>query len=294
MTPLRLFWWAPGRNLRLAWPEAKTNPGVWIRLGLRTGRIATNFGDELSSHVVEAVTRRQVQWAEPRSAELVAIGSVLGLYAAMGSGAAVWGTGIREPISPGEAELLKGRLGPILAVRGNHTRDALGLPSSTALGDAGMLAPMFASRSTLRKKGVLAIPHFRAWSSRSGRETVKQLTKVDIDIAEPTLHPRAMIERISNSSLVLTSSLHGLILGHSLGVPTQLVSWDGEADQEPDFKYADYFSSVGHEVSRLPIQLALEESKINEIHQNCEGLVKVLEKKTSTLAEHLVKAIEGF
>lgn len=292
MKALKLFWWAPGRDPRLAWPELKSNPGVWWRLGVSTGRFATNFGDELSRHVVEAATSRKVVWSAPDSAELVAVGSVLGLYAALGSGAAVWGSGIREPLDTEEGERLRIRLGPILAVRGHHTRDALGLPSTQALGDPGVLAPMFARPSAKLHKRPLVIPHFRAWASRSGRQTLRDLTNAGVDIAEPTLHPKTMISRITDSSLVLTSSLHGLILGHSLGVPTQLVSWNGEGVGEPDFKYADYFSSIGEAVSRRSIELALSASELNMVHEECESKVSTLARRTSLLAEDLIGVVE--
>lgn len=292
MKALKLFWWAPGRNPRLAWWELKANPGVWLRLGIRTGRIATNFGDELSRHVVEAATGRRVVWSRPESAELVAVGSVLGLYAAFGSGAAVWGTGIREPLTAEDGERLRSRLGPILAVRGLHTRDALGLSHSQALGDPGVLAPLFARASGKAHKRPLVIPHFRAWASPSGRQLLKRVSAAGLDIAEPTLYPKEMINRIADSSLVLTSSLHGLILGHSLGVPTQLVSWNTDGVAEPDFKYADYFSSIGEDISRISINQVLNKIDLYKVQEQSESRVLVLAQRTSTLADDLMRVAE--
>jgi pyruvyltransferase len=291
VSSLKLFWWAPARDPRLAWPEVKANPAVWLRLAARTGRLATNFGDELSSHVVEAVTGRNVKWASPQQADLVAVGSVLGLYASQGSGAAVWGSGIREPEDAHASKNLVSKLGPILAVRGVKTRAELGLSESTPLGDPGVLAPMFRTPRQTGQRSVLAIPHFRAWSSPSGRETLKLLVQSGIKIAEPTLHPKTMIDRICGASLVLTSSLHGLILGHSLGVPTQLVSWNNHGAHEPDFKYADYASSLNHSISAVSITEALDPQKLRVLHENSEKDVDKLATSTASLAEGLVKAI---
>lgn len=291
MRTLKLFWWAPTKDPRLAWPELKTNPGVWLRLGTRTGRLATNFGDELSSHIVEAVTGRKVTWASPQRADLVAVGSVLGLYASQGSGAAIWGSGIREAVSAQEGQMLSESLGPVLAVRGVRTRLALGLPDSTPLGDPGVLAPLFRTSQRTQQRKVLAIPHFRAWASASGRRTLRQVANSDIQIAEPTLDPKVMIERMCGASLVLTSSLHGLILGHSLGVPTQLVSWNTDGPEEPDFKYKDYASSINQELSTSSIQDALDSKKLKGIHERCETKVVGLERSTALLAEDLVQAI---
>lgn len=264
---------------------------MWIRLAASTGRLGTNFGDELSSHVVEAVTGRRVEWATPQRADLVAVGSVLGLYASQGSGAAVWGSGLREPVGGRESEALLNSLGPILAVRGVNTRTVLGLPESTPLGDPGVLAPLFRKASSVRQRKILVIPHFRAWASASGRESLKQLRGASIDVAEPTLHPRVMIQRICNSSLVLTSSLHGLILGHSLGIPTQLVTWSGAGPQEPDFKYQDYASSINYKVSAVSIQDVLNPMKLKVIHEACEKEVATISSSTSLLADGLLAAI---
>jgi hypothetical protein len=101
-----------------------------------------------------------------------------------------------------------------------------------------------------------------------------------------------MINRITDSSLVLTSSLHGLILGHSLGVPTQLVSWNGDGAGEPDFKYADYFSSIGESISRRPIDVALRPLELNAVHEECESKVSTLTQRTSALAKGLIRVVE--
>ncbi|WP_407681223.1 polysaccharide pyruvyl transferase family protein [Pseudarthrobacter equi] len=254
--------------------------------------MATNFGDELSKHVVEAATRRRVVWSAPGSADLVGVGSVLGLYASLGSGAAIWGSGIREHLDPLESKRLHDRLGPVLAVRGQLTRNALGLSDSQVLGDPGVLAPLFARPSPKVDRRPLVIPHFRAWASVGGRDTLASLRAAGFDIAEPTLHPKSMINRITDSSLVLTSSLHGLILGHSLGRPTQLVSWDSHGQSEPDFKYADYFSSIGEVSSKIPISAVLSEPSLRAAWDRADAKTPELAAKTSKLAEDLMRVAE--
>lgn len=264
-----------------------------MRLTARTGRVATNFGDELSRYVVEAATKRRVVWSAPGSADVVAVGSVLGLYASLGSGASIWGSGIREPMDTSDIEALRDRLGPILAVRGHLTRTALGLSDSQVLGDPGVLSPLFARPSTKINKRPLVIPHFRAWASHGGRRTLSRLRTAGLDIAEPTLHPKSMIDRITDSSLVLTSSLHGLILGHALGTPTQLVSWDSHGQSEPDFKYADYFSSIGEESSRIDISVTLSAPGLRAVWERSEAKASLLTRKTSRLADELIRVAQA-
>jgi pyruvyltransferase len=114
-----------------------------------------------------------------------------------------------------------------------------------------------------------------------------------LDIAEPTLHPKSMIDRITDSSLVLTSSLHGLILGHALGTPTQLVSWDSHAQSEPDFKYADYFSSIGEESSKIDISAALSAPDLRAVWERSEAKAALLTRKTSRLADELIRVAQA-
>jgi hypothetical protein len=224
---------------------------------------------------------------------LIAVGSILGLYASRGSGAAVWGSGLREPILPEEAKNLRGRLGPVLAVRGVHTREVLDLDPDLPLGDPGILAPALVKTPRQPRRGILCIPHFRAWSSSHGRGILRQLRAAGIEIAEPSLEPIEMIERIRRSELVLSSSLHGLILSHALGTPCELVDWNSNGQTEPDFKYIDYFSSVGVEMVRSGIFDAMDSEKLRVIRERTSSLAMSIAATAEVRANALITALRS-
>jgi pyruvyltransferase len=95
------------------------------------------------------------------------------------------------------------------------------------------------------------IPHFLA-----------ELSKLKLDaqhLCMPTLMPAEFIRRIVNSSLVISSSLHGLILAEAYGVPTVFLNvWH----TENILKYEDYYLGTGRpsypSVSSIDEALSIE------------------------------------
>jgi hypothetical protein len=62
----------------------------------------------------------------------------------------------------------------------------------------------------------------------------------------PNQHPVEVVRAIGGAPIVYTSSLHGLIVADALGVPAALLRFSGpKLSGEPEFKYVDYFESVG-------------------------------------------------
>ena len=60
-------------------------------------------------------------------------------------------------------------------------------------------------------------------------------------ILVPSAGHEAVCEEVSRAELVLTSSLHGMVIADALGCPAQLVSFGRTA--EPSFKFSDYQSA---------------------------------------------------
>lgn len=247
MRRLHLFWWAPRRSVRLARPERQNLP-AWSRLALRTGRPFLNFGDELSRAVVAEAAGLPVDWAAPERAELVAVGSVLEIAAGAPGRVTVWGTGLRGDPTPDRREVLLSNIERVLAVRGPRTRDALGLPADTPLGDPGLLAYRHVTRAA-RPREVLVIPHFTQWNTGAGRQQVAAAAGAGLRVVEPSVAPLAMLRRIAAAQFVYSASLHGVIVAHALGVPAQLLRAEEVRPPEPLWKYEDYFDSMA-----LPVE----------------------------------------
>jgi len=225
-------------------------PVITGRFGnrLHLGRRRNNFGDLLGPALVSRIvaddglkqpaTRR----GTPR---LVAIGSIIHFAA---DGDVIWGSGINGKASDDEHRFLQL---DVRAVRGPLTRDALirrGIDVPEIFGDPGLLAPTVfpeLSRWSQNKRHQLSIvPNlhdFAIWRSHP-------------DVVDPTAPLLAVLERIARSERVIGSSLHGIIVAESLGVPATLM----RPGTEPLFKYEDYYRGTGRQ--DFPVATGLDEA----------------------------------
>jgi pyruvyltransferase len=272
-------------------PELLGNPAVWIRLGLRTGRPLMNFGDELTRYVLQYATGRKVLWSPPTRADVVAIGSILELYMRRPGHAVIWGTGLRAEIPENLKDEYRSHAGSVLAVRGPATRRELGLSDDIPMGDAGLLAAALIDRTMVKRtSGTVLIPHFRAWSTTEGRREITEARNAGIDVVPPTTHPLAVIKRVAGARFVLSSSLHGVIVAHSVGTPSQLLTVS-DAGVEPQFKYGDYYASMGLTPDGVTLQTAMR--GLDSLFERREAEAGPAEQRASELSESLVSAISA-
>lgn len=215
-----------------------------------------NFGDEITPLALALASGRRVRWAPPAVAEVIAVGSILDLYAdSHGTGGAiVWGAGLRwHPKSAERAEFIRSRLGPVLAVRGPLTRQALALPPDTSVADPGVLAAHLI-RKAPRRRGTGFLPHFRTWATAEGRNAVGRSKAAGHRVIVPSDTATHVLKRIASLDFLYTSSLHGLICAHALGTPAQWVNIPGVPEwDEPSFKFRDYLTSVGSTMEVLAL-----------------------------------------
>jgi hypothetical protein len=117
---IKLYWWSGGR-----------------------GESPTNFGDSISPLLVRELAGKPVEFAPLHRCELIAAGSLLNMairsqwrrtVSLRLTPIKVWGTGSLDAKRLDRRHRLD-----IFAVRGPETRDALGLPPGTPLGDPGLL-----------------------------------------------------------------------------------------------------------------------------------------------------------
>src|SRR4029078_1873094 len=109
----------------------------------------------------------------------------------------------------------------VLALRGRLTRARVSPAiDSTVLGDAGLLCDLFRRSGAKRyKRGI--IPHFVDVEDAIVRHVARSSDEIAvIDICGPTLE---VIERVEECEHVVSSSLHGLILADSLGIPNRWI-----------------------------------------------------------------------
>lgn len=224
-----------------------------------------NFGDELSPMIVERMIfdrgfRNVKVIAAPRKkrSKLLAVGSVLQKAR---NGDVVWGSGVNG--KTWVPNLVENKKIDVRAVRGPLTRNALiksGIPCPEIFGDPGFLFPeLFAQEIADEEKsvlkdypnlGVIYVPNLND-DRFLGRPT--NLEERGIQYVRPSENPNRMAQIISKSELVISSSLHGIILADSYGVPCRpVLSWF-----EPVFKYFDYFYGTGRydvQIYRDPVE----------------------------------------
>lgn len=175
-----------------------------------------------------------------KTRRIVSIGSVLSF---VGSGeTTVWGTGLMndECIS---ALSKKNAILDVRAVRGPLTRNKLisaGYICPKVYGDPAILLPRFYNPKVKKIKGkVVIIPHHSKFD--------KYFHQYDNVLDTYTNDWRKFILEIKSAEKVISSSLHGIILAESYGIPCV---WLNDIPDSP-FKYEDYYQSTGRFVYPL-------------------------------------------
>lgn len=191
-----------------------------------------NFGDDLSRVVVERILGYSVsnKCLDSKEKVLLAADSILH-YARNGD--VIWGSGFREnPLLENRFHYLD-----IRAVRGPRTREFLrqmGIDCPEVYGDPAILMsylfPEFKKEEP--SYDYIIIPNIA--------ETCCFINYKNVVL--PTLHWVEIVKKMMQSRLVISSSLHGIIVAESFGVPARLLkmTWI-----EPLLKYQDYYESTG-------------------------------------------------
>ena len=129
-------------------------------------------------------------------------------------------------------------------VRGPLTREVLGLPRHTTVGDTGLLTPLLhAPTTSLTTAGkTVCVPHF--YDTKSDDELIT------LSLADAVLRPfirnttydlLRILNDIASADFVLAGSLHAAIIACAYGVP--FCFWDNGLVDLP-FKWRDFASSV--------------------------------------------------
>ncbi len=206
-----------------------------------------NYGDDLNKYLFEYVTGKKVvplRFDFP-SGRYIMIGSILGSYCLTGS--IVYGTGIATATSP-----LHGKPDKIISVRGPLTRQVLNqknIECPENYGDPALLLPMFYKPSVHKHKFISIIPHgFTMWEPFPVVVMEEFITKHKCQLINITRYENwtDVIDAIASSILVISESLHGLIIAETYNIPSiwvEFINHDSFADWS--FKFRDFYESIG-------------------------------------------------
>jgi len=203
----------------------------WCRVPSRP-----NFGDALTPWLIHRITGQYPQFVSPdnRRHKYLVTGSIAS-YA--DANCTVWGCGIlnwNDQISAA-AEFL--------AVRGPLTRrraTECGAKCPVIYGDPALLLPRLYHPQVETRWRLGLIPHFSDMPRVAGLSILSREIRL-IDIQDPI---ETVIDQIASCQFVASSSLHGIIVSHSFGVPAAWIKF-GDLPSGDDSKFHDYFLSIG-------------------------------------------------
>jgi hypothetical protein len=202
--------------------------------------LSNNFGDALVPWMVRELTGTLPIFAAPADGGAILGGSVANHAV---EGTVIWGAGVasmRDEIH--ERADIRGLRGPISRCRA--TACGASVPASVPLGDAALLLPRLREWLTsLRRVRLGVVPHYmdqqRTWAALRDAPDVRLVNVFD-SIED-------VVEQIISCDLVLSSSLHGLVVAHAFGIPAL---WARVSDSigGDGTKFRDHLMSIGLEV----------------------------------------------
>ncbi|SFK75931.1 pyruvyltransferase [Lachnospiraceae bacterium KH1T2] len=209
-----------------------------------------NLGDMLAEPIYEYMLKRNGLDKDAKVSKtkhLYTIGSLIMLAY---QDATIWGSGILLEEPAGFIwKRSKSRKLDVRCVRGPRTMKRLqenGYDvSNCVMGDPGVLMPLIYKPEEREKKDYVVIRHM---SKKTGKSYANEVNIITNDWKET-------INQIYNSKLVISSSLHGLILAEAYGIPAILLDNTEFGDH---FKYQDYYMSTGR--TAIPACKTVEEA----------------------------------
>jgi pyruvyltransferase len=191
-----------------------------------------NLGDQLSPFLLGAVTGATPVWVSRRyPGKVLGAGSIANRLA---PGDRVWGAGSIDgrPIVPPDDVTF-------LAVRGPLTRDAVQADVPAVYGDPALLLPQFFSPPQEKRFSVGIVPHF--FDKQLVGSDDPRVAVIDVQAPWPDV-----VRRICACDVVVSSSLHGLIVAEAYGIPA---SWIVVSENVigRGFKFHDYYLGTGRE-----------------------------------------------
>lgn len=211
-----------------------------------------NVGDLVGPYLIEKITgKRIVPSIFGLREHIISVGSI---FSQANDNSYIWGSGL---ISKDESIYISNSA-KIAMVRGQLTKKELesrGLDmSAVALLDPASLLPKFYSPKINKKYKVGVVPHYVDYEKFN-----KQHIDKDVVIIDVKQSVEAFVDKLLECELVISSSLHGLIISDSYGIPNVWVATHNKLSGD-DFKYYDYFSNFEIDAPR---KMNLEEDLSN-------------------------------
>jgi len=226
------------------------------RVGLYWWDGKVNFGDLIARDIFSHFEIPYV-YARPALANAVSSGSLLGHLPDDYSGSIV-GTGFLQDGPP-----IDFKNASVWAVRGELSKSRIEGHQVDVLLDPGLLVDQMYNFNKTKDYELGIIPHYKDKGDKLVQKWIKKYPS-RVNIIDVQNEPKHVISEIGSCKYVVSSSLHGIVSSHSLGIPC---AWAkiSEKLKGGSYKFDDYFSVFG----RKPNQVLLHRQKtINALSEH--------------------------
>jgi pyruvyltransferase len=223
-----------------------------------------NFGDHLSSALVTKLASTRDLFLDevvsPR--RLLAVGSIMHFAK---TGDVIWGSGVNGSVNVDKHQFEQI---DVRSVRGPLTKSFLekrGIVVPEVFGDPALLTKTLLGKRFAEVEktcDVSFVPNFADLPVMADWNNV----------ISPLLPWAQVIKRIVASRLIISSSLHGLVIADSFGIPCVYLR---VTDVENIFKYEDYSLGAGRNDFRVTTsrEEALRASPLSPIHPKLDAMI---------------------
>lgn len=220
---------------------------------------SNNFGDNLNNELIKRISKKPCVYHQERDKpHYIVCGSIIQEATEHST---VWGAGLGHT-----ADIEKvNKDANILMVRGKRTAELLEMEFDI-YGDPALLTPMFFEGHSRKIHEVSILPHWKDYEYC--------LTNFYGKIIDPFQPVDKVIYDICASKMVISSSLHGLILSDSYGVPNRWMDFGNEIGGD-GIKFRDYYSTTKTEYIEpaTDIEQALSECVVSEYYTDKQSLL---------------------
>lgn len=199
-------------------------------------REVPNFGDRLAPLLLERFADIEVEWDTISHSQVASIGSILEHIPPLWDGY-ILGSG---KLFEHTRLHLHTKTAKILSVRGPLS--ARGIPGTYTLGDPGILAAELVGPQD-KHWDLGIVPH---WQDTELVDKFRALVpkEYSIGVINPSDDPITVIKQIGSCRRIVTSSLHGMIVADSFGLPRRVEICQRMERDGGDFKFRDYSASI--------------------------------------------------
>lgn len=205
-----------------------------------------NWGDDVNSILVNILSSKVVipyQYSLLKRTHYLCIGSIIQWYS--DENAVIWGSGLLYPVKSLKTPK------QILAVRGPLTRECLikcGISCPPIYGDPALLFPRYYNPFIQKQYKFGIICHVSELNDIKQKFNLKN-NCLFINIKEYGKWTN-FIDQILSCEIILSSSLHGIIISDAYSVPNLWCQFTNYVAENNGFKFKDYYLSVRKNIDK--------------------------------------------